>query len=168
MWWTEPESPTIGLIFVCTLAFSIALGCFAPVDVMASGKPTPQRIAIEAVRLSEPVLTEREIDLVARVVAAEAEDEPYDGKIAVANVIFNRWRSGRWGDTIESVLYAKHQFAKPRRYASDDCYHAVRDAIKGVETIPPGVMYFRMASSWRRGRCVAKIGGHYFYVLKGE
>lgn len=48
--------------------------------------------------------------LLACLVSMEAGNEPYEGQLAVANVVLNRLRSGRWGSSISSVIYANGQF----------------------------------------------------------
>ena len=51
-----------------------------------------------------------EQDLAIRMIAMEARGEPEEGKQAVANVILNRYRSGRYGDTLTDVITAPNQF----------------------------------------------------------
>lgn len=49
----------------------------------------------------------------ARTIFGEARGEPFEGQVAVAHVILNRWRSGRWfaGKTIEGTCLKKSQFS---------------------------------------------------------
>src|SRR5690625_4713486 len=46
-----------------------------------------------------------ELDLLARLVAAEAEGEPYAGQVAVAAVILNRVDSPQFPNSISGVAY---------------------------------------------------------------
>jgi uncharacterized protein YgiM (DUF1202 family) len=48
--------------------------------------------------------------LLACLVSMEAGNEPYEGQLAVANVVLNRLHSGAFGDSISSVIYASGQF----------------------------------------------------------
>ena len=48
--------------------------------------------------------------LLACLVSMEAGYESYEGQLAVANVVLNRVRSGKWGSSISSVIYAPNQF----------------------------------------------------------
>ena len=48
--------------------------------------------------------------LLACLISMEAGYEPYEGQLAVANVVLNRLRSGRFGGTMTDVIYAKGQF----------------------------------------------------------
>ncbi|MFD1909465.1 cell wall hydrolase [Paenibacillus rhizoplanae] len=49
---------------------------------------------------------------------AEAEGEPYKGKVAVANVVLNRLRSANFPDTIREVIYQKKAVQSCRQWAS--------------------------------------------------
>jgi spore germination cell wall hydrolase CwlJ-like protein len=48
--------------------------------------------------------------LLACLVSMEAGGESYEGQLAVANVVLNRVKSGKWGSSISSVIYAANQF----------------------------------------------------------
>lgn len=56
-------------------------------------------------------VSDEELYLLAIVVAMEAGGEPYEGQLAVANVVINRMLDGYWGDTISDVVYAPGQFS---------------------------------------------------------
>lgn len=87
--------------------------------------------------------TDEEIYLVATVVAMEALGESYEGKLAVANVIVNRVLSGRWGNTIEDVIYAPNQFSgansgrveKFKSKVTESCKRAAVEALAGNNNI---------------------------------
>jgi Cell Wall Hydrolase len=49
-------------------------------------------------------------DYLTRTIAFEASGEPEEGKAAVAHVILNRMRSGKWGDNIKDVVTRRWQF----------------------------------------------------------
>lgn len=54
--------------------------------------------------------TQDELKLLACLVHAEAGDQSYDGKLAVANVVLNRTKSSKYPNTIEKVIYQPGQF----------------------------------------------------------
>jgi spore germination cell wall hydrolase CwlJ-like protein len=56
-------------------------------------------------------LSQRDRDCILRNIFHEARGEPILGKLAVAQVTFNRLNSGRWGNTICKVVFAKSQFS---------------------------------------------------------
>src|SRR5690606_39702059 len=49
--------------------------------------------------------TDAEIDLLARIVRAEAQGEPFEGKVAVAAVVLNRLERPQYPDTLREVIY---------------------------------------------------------------
>ena len=49
--------------------------------------------------------------LLAAIVYAESGGEPYEGQLAVANVVLNRLRTGYYGNTLSDVIYAPYQFS---------------------------------------------------------
>jgi hypothetical protein len=57
-----------------------------------------------------PSFDSEDRDYLIRTIAFEASGEPEEGKAAVAHVILNRERSGRWGGTIKDVVTHPWQF----------------------------------------------------------
>lgn len=126
-------------------------------------------------------LTDADRNCLIRNVFYEAGAEPYAGKIAVAQVTWNRVRSGAWGGTICQVVHAPHQFSwtrdpvKRNRALSGLQVDSVRDA---VDAFLSGVrvskldrsMHFHAAHvrpAWATADArVKSIGGHVFYALK--
>ena len=58
--------------------------------------------------------TEEELKLLACLVHAEAGNQSYEGKLAVANVVLNRMKSGRFASTVKGVIYQAGQFTVAR------------------------------------------------------
>ena len=109
--------------------------------------------------------------LLARLVHAEAEAEPYSGKVAVAAVILNRVESPKFPNTLAGVVYQPLAFesvANGRIYTnpSSDAIKAAGDAINGWDPTG-GALYFWNPSKpvsrwiWSR-RIIARIGRHVF------
>lgn len=110
--------------------------------------------------------------LLACLVHMEAGGEPYEGKLAVANVVLNRLKCG-YGNTLSEVIYAKGQFtgantgALASRLAkgpNDECMQAAAEALSGVNNIGE----YRNFISANRANCSAYseytiIGNHCFY-----
>lgn len=113
----------------------------------------------------EPVkYTDPDLDLLSRVIQAEAGGEEYNGKLAVGTVVMNRLESERWGNSIREVLKAKNQFAKPKRYASEDSQKAAQVVLDGERTLPSFVLFFQQAKVKRfYGDWYCTIGCHNFY-----
>lgn len=131
-------------------------------------------------RDSEKVLlTKRERDCLKRNVYFEAGVEDHAGKIAVAQVTLNRLQSGRWGDNICSVVYARSQFSWtllankrnkiPRGPLWERSVRAVDDFLEGARIIglDNSMFYFADYIStprWARTMTeVAHIGKHRFF-----
>lgn len=100
---------------------------------------------VETVQTSAYNISEDDVYLLACLVCAEAGSEPYEGKLAVANVVLNRLRSGSYGSTISDVIYAKNQFSvvKNGRLSSvmssgpnSGSIAAAKEAVSGVNNVP--------------------------------
>lgn len=61
-----------------------------------------QKLTIPAMNISAA-----DLDLLGRLVHAEAKGEPYAGKVAVATVVLNRVASSEFPNTIKGVVYEK-------------------------------------------------------------
>lgn len=92
-----------------------------------------------------------DVRLLAAIVYAESGSEPYEGQVAVANVVLNRLYTGRWGGTLSDVIYAPYQFTATDTWAFSDAYNngapettmsAVYDALNGYNNIG-GYLSFR-------------------------
>lgn len=111
--------------------------------------------------------SEEERELVAAILAMEAQGEPYEGERAVVEVILNRVASPEWPDTIYGVLSQKGQFAvwryrdNPYNTPTLAEYQLIEDTVlAGPEILPENYVYF--ATSKVNGRDFIKIKSHYF------
>lgn len=107
-----------------------------------------------------------EIQLLARLIYAEARGEPFTGQVAVGAVVLNRVRSKNFPGTIEAVIYQPGQFAAVAARTSPDCLRAARMALKGQDPTQ-GALYFYnpdlATDTWIFTRpVVAVIGNHTF------
>lgn len=91
-------------------------------------------------------ITNKELELLARVIFGEARGEPYIGQVAVGAVVINRVVSSYFPDDFRSVIYQSGQFSavadgqinlKPNRTA----YRAAREALNGKDPTR-GAMYY--------------------------
>lgn len=92
-------------------------------------------------------ITSVEREMLARLVYLEANTESLECQIAIISVIINRWQSGIWGDSIEDVVYAEHQFSPAKNIKittpTAQNYEAVDYVLRYGCTLPQYVMYFR-------------------------
>jgi len=120
-------------------------------------------------------ISEEEVLLLEKIVMAEAEGEPYEGKVAVANVVLNRLRSANFPDTIKDVIYQKSQFSPvangrlKRVKPNQDSIKAVKAALSGVKEVTDDTYFFlslKLAQDLtvHHSQTYAKtIGNHTFY-----
>lgn len=82
-----------------------------PVGVVSSEEQEEQETP-------QPIIpvAEGEEELLVRLVIAESGNQPYEGQVAVAQVVCDRYVAG-YGDSITDVIYAENQFATP--YSKD-------------------------------------------------
>lgn len=68
-----------------------------------------QTLNIPGVNPSSGVISysQSDVDLLARLITAEAEGEPYAGKVAVGAVVVNRVQSSSFPNSISSVIYQR-------------------------------------------------------------
>jgi N-acetylmuramoyl-L-alanine amidase len=120
-------------------------------------------------------VSEEDLHLLQKIVMAEAEGEPYKGKVAVANVVLNRLRSANFPDTIREVIYQKRQFSPvangrlKRVKPNKDSIKAVNAALLGVKEVTDDTYFFLSLTlaqdlTVHHSRTLAKtIGNHTFY-----
>lgn len=110
-------------------------------------------------------------ELLARLVTAEAKNQPFEGQVAVAAVVLNRVESAEWQDSVSSVIYAKRQFqpvsnGSINRKATDSARKAVEEALKGSDPSHGAVYFYNPAiakgSPSPRSKKTAVIGDHVF------
>lgn len=96
-------------------------------------------------------VSEQDIDVLMRIVEAEAGGEDVMGKLLVANVVLNRVQDGHFPDTVTEVVYQRNsrvaQFSPvadgriDRVKISEETREAVYSALYG-EDISKGALYF--------------------------
>lgn len=112
-----------------------------------------------------------DVDLLARLISAEARGEPYSGQVAVGAVVLNRVKHPSFPNTISGVIYQSGaftcmvdgQFNQP---VADSCYNAARDAMNGWDPSGGAIYYFNpntATSGWIWSRpLITIIGKHRF------
>ena len=113
----------------------------------------------------------KQVECVAKVILHQAANEPRNGRVAVAQVIRTRIRSGRFAADACAVARQRGQFfnvdaydpSRDRRW--NDAVAIAIDTLSGAnDDVVPGALFFHAARSPMPGRVrVAQIGGHVFY-----
>jgi spore germination cell wall hydrolase CwlJ-like protein len=141
----------------------------------ASADPRPaEPVALVARAAGSPAgLDARNMECLARAIYYEARGEPLTGQAAVAHVILNRKKSGRFPTTVCGVVDQPGQFTfragRPEGRNAAQWARAQKVAAEvaaGDMANPVGPALFfhadHVAPGWRRPR-VATIGNHIFY-----
>ncbi|WP_254782250.1 cell wall hydrolase [Bacillus sp. OK048] len=136
---------------------------------------TTKSIRANEPKLAEPMsisLSDSEIDLLARLVRAEAQTEPLVGKIAVACVVLNRVESPQFPDTINEVIYAPGQFqpiknGEINKPADEESILAVTAALTDQRQLAPGALFFYnptiATSRWLDTRVTTLVIGQHVF-----
>ncbi|MEW9052819.1 MAG: cell wall hydrolase [Neobacillus sp.] len=87
--------------------WKIATKYGVPVNSLMKANNTTSSLlyAGSSIIIPNSTISEADKDLMARLVRAEAEAEPYAGKVAVATVVLNRVASSEFPNTVRSVIY---------------------------------------------------------------
>lgn len=116
--------------------------------ISQTGIAGPQTLKALGISIgSVPASTTQNIDLLARIISAEARGEPYIGQVAVGAVILNRIEHPSFPDTLSGVIFQKGaftavtdgQFEQP---VSDSAYSAARDALNGWDPTNGCIYYY--------------------------
>lgn len=135
-------------------------------------KEISNRKIVKEVALKKVKINESEIYLLAQIIHSEAKGEPYEGKIAVGNVVLNRVKSNQFPNSIKGVIYQKGQFqpvsnGSINNKPSDESIKAARESYE--KNLVGEALYFYNPKltndSWIRTRKVInKIGNHNFAI----
>ncbi|MBR6208603.1 MAG: spore cortex-lytic enzyme [Oscillospiraceae bacterium] len=112
-----------------------------------------------------------DLELLARLISAEARGEVYEGQVAVGAVVLNRVAHPSFPNTLSGVIYQRGafsclndgQFDQP---VAQSAYQAARDAMNGYDPSGGAIYYFNPATAtskwiWSRPLLVT-IGRHRF------
>jgi hypothetical protein len=159
----------------------------APVEIFKIRPPSitvmrdPSPGIILHVSSEKIAISEADRRCLIRNVFYESGGESYEGKIAVAQVTWNRVRSGAWGKTVCQVVHAPHQFSWTRDTVKRNrplsgvqvaaVQEAVDDFLNGIRVSKLDYsMHFHathVRPTWATADArVKRIGGHVFYALK--
>lgn len=142
--------------------------------IIPAGSTSPQTPA-SGTRMQ---VSDEEFDLLARLIQAEAEAEPYAGKVAVGATVLNRVKSPLYPDTITEVIYQVvngiyYQYTpvldgRINLPAGPEAIAAARDALNGMDPSLGATGFYNPdkvgPSSWVRTRPVTVvIGNHVFF-----
>ena len=111
------------------------------------------------------------LNLLARVINAEARGESYTGQVAIGAVVLNRVKHSSFPNSVAGVIYQSGAFSSVsdgqiNLSPSQSAYNAARDALNGWDPTY-GAIYFynpsKTTNAWIRSRpIIITIGKHVF------
>lgn len=166
--WVEIEYTSDSNAFVASEFVSVdyVLGKAITIEEEKAIQEEKKRKEAEA-RMAEIAASE-DAALLAAVVRMEAGGESYEGKLAVASVVVNRVKSGRYPNSVSGVVYQSGQFPGAGNGTlagflsagiGGDCKKAAVEALAGLTNID----YLHFNSVSRIGTDGYVIGNHCFY-----
>ncbi len=114
-----------------------------------------------------------DVNLLAKVISAEARGESYEGQVAVGAVILNRISHPSFPDSLSGVIYQKDAFScvydsNWYQPVAESAKRAAKDAMNGWDPTGGAIYYYNPAktsNAWMRSRTVIKvIGNHRFCI----
>lgn len=140
--------------------------------ISQTGTAGPQTLKALGISIGTiPSATQANINLLARIISAEARGEPYAGQVAVGAVILNRIKHPSFPDTLAGVIYQNGaftaivdgQFNEP---IADSAYNAARDALNGWDPTGGAIYYYnpnKTSNAFMHSRpVITVIGAHRF------
>ena len=117
-------------------------------------------------------ITAADRKLLAQLVHAEANGEPFEGKVKVAKVVLNRVASPKFPNTIREVILQPHQFTPVSNGAihntpTETDYKAVDKAVSTASD-KDGSLYFynpdiSETSTWLNSHATTAVIGHHVF-----
>ncbi|NEY72490.1 cell wall hydrolase [Bacillus mesophilus] len=166
----NPQINNLDLIFVGQVIYTDRVHNSQETRMKANN---PSTVKVQETNQSTNLsISEEDFDLLARIVRAEAQTEPFEGKVAVASVVLNRVESPLFPDTIREVIYQRGQFqpvsnGQINKPADKESIRAVHAALSDMRHIANGSLFFYnptiATSRWLDSReTTVIIGQHVF------
>ena len=127
-----------------------------------------------ASRTTTTDISDSDLDLLARLISAEAQGEPYTAQVAVGAVVLNRVANNDFPNSISNVIYQKsygyYQFTPVENgfiynSATNSARLAAEDAISGQDPTNGAIYFFEsdVTNKWLQSRpFAAQIGAFTF------
>jgi len=138
--------------------------------------PAPEAAPVPAPKAAPAPEAVDEVDLLARLITAEAQGEPYEAQVAVGAVVINRVQSGVWANTIEAVIYQRingyYQFTPVQngwinKPAESESIKAAQAALSGADPTNGAQFYYddKATNPWILAKPVSVQIGHMIYAF---
>ncbi|MBD8067915.1 cell wall hydrolase [Bacillus sp. PS06] len=127
---------------------------------------------VKKVQSEKVNISNSDLDLLARIVRAEAQTESFEGKVAVAAVVLNRVESPQFPNTIREVIYQPRQFqpvanGQINKPADKESIRAVQAALSDMRNIVQDSLFFYnpdiATSRWLDSRATTVVIGQHVF-----
>ncbi len=156
----------------------------APTEVPVAEVPKTAVQPVEAVPTVEAVpetkvetvsYTAEDLDILSRLIMAEAQGQPYEAQVAVGAVVMNRVESNLWPNTIKDVVYhyigGYYQFTPVQtgwinNPANAQAIQAAKEALNGSDPTNGAMFYYdnTTTNQWILSKQVAYKSGVMVYA----
>ena len=136
-----------------------------------AGEKTLSALGISSTNNSTTTSNNTDLNLLSKLVHAEARGEPYKGMVAVAATVLNRVANSKFPNTIAGVIYQSGAYTcvsdgQINLSANEQSRKAAQDAINGWDPTSGCIYYFNPNTAtsgwiWSRPQ-VMTIGSHIF------
>jgi len=141
----------------------------------AKETPAPSNAVSNASAAAKPAAESEDLDLLARLITAEAQGEPFDAQVAVGAVVMNRVKSSDWPNSIKDVIYQKigeyYQFTPVvngwiNKPAQPEAIEAAKAAMNGSDPTNGAQFYYddKCTNEWILAKPVALRVGHMIFA----
>lgn len=160
------------MLAIATLPYQIDIDAEAATPAKASADTDASDASAAT---AEGAAMDPELECMAKVVRHEAANQPREGQLAVAQLIMNRVRSGRFPSTICGVVNQPGQFFQTASYkpsTKDKAWKTAVEVSREARTgesddLVNGAIFYNAAyqpSAFMRSRTrVTQLGDHIFY-----
>ena len=173
LWFNGASFVEGGRIYVPLRAIGSAFGY----DTYWNGKKYSAELTLSNNANTKPTYSQDDLYWLSRIISAEAEGEPFEGKLAVGTVVLNRVRSSEFPNTIYGVIFDRKNGIQFTPVANGTIYGnpdnesitAAKTCLEG-NTLRGDILFFMNASLaesyWISSsrRYVTTIGNHDFYA----
>ncbi|MHB1392380.1 MAG: cell wall hydrolase [Clostridia bacterium] len=142
-----------------------------------AGRETQSKLFATTIAARGTSYTATDLYWMSRIIQAEAEAEPYEGKVAVGNVIMNRVKSPLFPSTVKSVIFEYYKGIPQFSPVADgtiyntpnaDSIRAAKAAFAGTSYAGSATYFFnpdKSEGTWivENKTFVKRIGDHVFY-----
>ncbi|MBQ6569909.1 MAG: spore cortex-lytic enzyme [Clostridia bacterium] len=136
-----------------------------------AGPETLAAIGLSTGGSSSSSYSQSDLDLLARIISAEARGESYTGQVAVGAVVMNRVEHPSFPDSVAGVIYQRGAFTaledgQWHASVTESARRAAKQALGGSDPTGGAIYYYNpktAVNKWIRSRpVVAVIGNHVF------